>query len=132
MSSEWTRYSIFRLEQTYITLALAGITALLALGILENIQERGLVGNLLEMEHNSAEYLHTLVEALRFSFTCPLRKILADSDSKPEGLPSQVILLCYTGRRLSNFYSHGPDSQHYVTDPDLQYVPVKELLDKVW
>ncbi|KAI0283385.1 nucleophile aminohydrolase [Russula aff. rugulosa BPL654] len=62
-----------------------GITALLALGILESIQEQGLVGNLLEMEHNSAEYLHTLVEAL---------------------------------------------SQHYVTDPDIEYVPVKDLLDK--
>lgn len=61
---------------------------------------------------------------------CPLR-ILADPDSKLEGLPSQVILLRYTGWRLSRLYSHGSDSQHYVTDPDLQYVPVKELLDKV-
>ncbi|KAI0067789.1 gamma-glutamyltranspeptidase [Artomyces pyxidatus] len=45
-----------------------GITALLALGILENIQEIGKVKNLLEMEHNSVEYLHTLVEALRLAF----------------------------------------------------------------
>lgn len=104
----------------------------MALGILENIQEQGLIDNLLKMEHNSAEYLHTLVEALRFSSMCPLR-ILADPDSKLEGLPSQVIiLLCHTGWRLSRLYSHGSDSQHYVTDPDLQYVPVKELLDKVW
>lgn len=42
-----------------------GITALLALGILDNIQELGITKPLLEMEHNSAEYLHTLVEALR-------------------------------------------------------------------
>ncbi len=42
-----------------------GITALLALGILENIQEQGLSKPLLEMEHNSPEYLHTLIEALR-------------------------------------------------------------------
>jgi len=48
-------------------LTLAGITTLLALGILESIQEQGLIGNLLEMEHNSAEYLHTLIEALRFN-----------------------------------------------------------------
>jgi len=48
-------------------LTLAGITTLLALGILESIQEQGLIGNLLDMEHNSAEYLHTLIEALRFS-----------------------------------------------------------------
>lgn len=43
----------------------SGITALLALGILEQIQEQGLAKPLLEMEHNSPEYLHTLIEALR-------------------------------------------------------------------
>lgn len=44
---------------------ITGITALLALGILENIQEQGLSQKLLDMEHNSPEYLHTLIEALR-------------------------------------------------------------------
>jgi gamma-glutamyltranspeptidase/glutathione hydrolase len=48
------------------TMNLAGITALLALGILENIQEMDKVKPLLEMEHNSAEYLHTLIEAMRY------------------------------------------------------------------
>lgn len=47
---------------------MSGITALLALGILDNIQELGLTKPLLEMEHNSAEYLHALVEALRQVF----------------------------------------------------------------
>lgn len=42
-----------------------GITALLALGILDNIQEQQISRPLLEMEHNSAEYLHLLVESLR-------------------------------------------------------------------
>ncbi|KAI0274735.1 gamma-glutamyltranspeptidase [Gloeopeniophorella convolvens] len=68
-----------------------GITALLALGILENMQEQGLAKSLLEMEHNSPEYLHTLVEALRLAFA---------------------------------------DSQYYVTDPDVEHVPVNELLSK--
>ena len=45
-----------------------GLTALLALGILEALQEKGLCRPLLEMEHNSPEYLHTLVEALRLAF----------------------------------------------------------------
>ncbi|OBZ79579.1 putative gamma-glutamyltransferase YwrD [Grifola frondosa] len=45
-----------------------GITALLALGILDHIQEQGKIGSLLEMEHNSAEYLHVLIEALRLAF----------------------------------------------------------------
>jgi hypothetical protein len=63
----------------------------LALGILESIQEQGLIGNLLEMEHNSAEYLHTLVEALRFSLPCLQHAIIADPDRKLEGSPLQVI-----------------------------------------
>ncbi|KAG8822975.1 hypothetical protein FRC19_004888 [Serendipita sp. 401] len=45
-----------------------GITALLALGILEAAQEEGKIRPLLEMEHNSPEYLHALVEALRLAF----------------------------------------------------------------
>ena len=52
----------------YIGDALSGITALMALGILEQVQEQGLSKNLLEMEHNSVEYLHALVEALRSVF----------------------------------------------------------------
>ncbi|KAH8997583.1 gamma-glutamyltranspeptidase [Lactarius akahatsu] len=72
-----------------------GITALIALGILESIQEQGLVGDLLKMDHNSAEYLHTLVEALRLTL-----------------------------------YFAIVDSQYYVTDPDVQHVPVEELLSR--
>ncbi|KXN83920.1 Putative gamma-glutamyltransferase YwrD [Leucoagaricus sp. SymC.cos] len=45
-----------------------GITALIALGILEQIQEQGLIKPLLELEHNSPEYLHALIEALRLAF----------------------------------------------------------------
>ncbi|KAF8846268.1 gamma-glutamyltranspeptidase [Paxillus ammoniavirescens] len=45
-----------------------GITALLALGILEQIQEQGKIKPLQELEHNSPEYLHTLIEALRLAF----------------------------------------------------------------
>jgi len=42
-----------------------GITALIALGILDQMQEQGMTKNLLELEHNSAEYIHALIEALR-------------------------------------------------------------------
>ncbi|KAG8720092.1 hypothetical protein FRC08_001193 [Ceratobasidium sp. 394] len=45
-----------------------GITALMALGILEAAQESGKIKPLLEMEHNSVEYLHSLIEALRLAF----------------------------------------------------------------
>ncbi|TFK30768.1 lincomycin-condensing protein lmbA [Coprinopsis marcescibilis] len=68
-----------------------GITALLALGVVESLQEQGLCRPLDEMEHNSTEYLHTLIEALRIAFA---------------------------------------DSQWYVADPEVEHVPVEELLGK--
>ncbi|KAJ3565458.1 hypothetical protein NP233_g7621 [Leucocoprinus birnbaumii] len=68
-----------------------GITALIGLGILEEMQEQGLTRPLLELEHNSPEYLHALIEALRLAFA---------------------------------------DSRWYVADPDVEHVPVKELLSK--
>ncbi|KAG9314267.1 gamma-glutamyltranspeptidase [Chiua virens] len=45
-----------------------GITALLALGILEQMQVQEKTKSLLELEHNSVEYLHALVEAMRIAF----------------------------------------------------------------
>lgn len=38
----------------------------MALGILEAAQEIGKIKSPLEMEHNSVEYLHSLIEALRY------------------------------------------------------------------
>ncbi|CAG8443379.1 13909_t:CDS:2 [Acaulospora morrowiae] len=45
-----------------------GITALIALGILESLQENGVVKDLGDMKHNSAEYLHAVIESLRLAF----------------------------------------------------------------
>ncbi|RIB23872.1 lincomycin-condensing protein lmbA [Gigaspora rosea] len=45
-----------------------GITALIALGIIQSLQESGKIRNLSEMEHNSAEYLHVIIESLRLAF----------------------------------------------------------------
>jgi hypothetical protein len=59
-----SRLSISETSEAFILVS--GITALLALGILENIQEQGLARSLLEMEHNSAEYLHILIEVMRY------------------------------------------------------------------
>ncbi|KAI8828880.1 gamma-glutamyltranspeptidase [Chytriomyces cf. hyalinus JEL632] len=67
-----------------------GITALIALGILEALQKETST-DFIEKGLNSVEYLHTLIESMRLAFA---------------------------------------DSQHYVTDPDVVHVPVKELLSK--
>jgi hypothetical protein len=55
-----SRFLNHRFPHVRLTSGITGITALLALGILENIQEQGRTKPLLEMEHNSVEYLHTL------------------------------------------------------------------------
>lgn len=44
-----------------------GITALMALGILEALEKKGSV-DFGKLEHNSAAYLHVVIEALRLAF----------------------------------------------------------------
>ncbi|OWZ63408.1 gamma-glutamyltransferase [Cryptococcus neoformans] len=67
-----------------------GITALIALGIIEAVEEiHGI--DVLEIEHNGKLYLHILIESLRLAFA---------------------------------------DTRYYVTDPDVEHVPMKELLSK--
>ncbi|KAJ6621617.1 gamma-glutamyltranspeptidase [Mycena sp. CBHHK59/15] len=65
-----------------------GLTALIALGILENLQEQGTIKPLLEMEHNSPEYLHVLIEALRCVFNS--QRYVADPDA--EHIPVEELL----------------------------------------
>ena len=45
-----------------------GIVALMALGILEELEETGKIPKFAEKDHNCAEYLHAVIEALRISF----------------------------------------------------------------
>ncbi|KAJ7357247.1 gamma-glutamyltranspeptidase [Mycena albidolilacea] len=66
-----------------------GLTALIALGILENLQEQGTIKPLLEMEHNSAEYLHVLIEALRLAFADTQWYV---ADPEAEHVPVETLL----------------------------------------
>ncbi|KAE9377426.1 acylase ACY 1, partial [Stipitochalara longipes BDJ] len=45
-----------------------GIVALIALGILEELEKTGKIPNFREEEHNTAPYLHAVIEALRIAF----------------------------------------------------------------
>ena len=45
-----------------------GIVALMALGILEELEKTGKIRRFAEKDHNCTEYLHALIEALRISF----------------------------------------------------------------
>ncbi|CAO1632872.1 unnamed protein product [Sympodiomycopsis kandeliae] len=45
-----------------------GLTALIALGVIDALQDSGVIPEVNSLEHNSAEYLHILIEALRIAF----------------------------------------------------------------
>lgn len=66
-----------------------GIVALMALGILQELEKQGKIPTFTAAEHNTAPYLHAVIEALRFAFA---------------------------------------DASWYVTDPNVERVPVAELL----
>jgi len=61
----------------------------MALGILDVLQSEGKIKPLSSMEHNSAEYLHTLVESLRIAFS-DTRYYVADQDV--EHVPVEQLL----------------------------------------
>ncbi|KAI6709510.1 gamma-glutamyltranspeptidase [Diplocarpon mali] len=45
-----------------------GIVALIALGILEELEQSGKIARFEDMKHNSAEYIHAIVESLHIAF----------------------------------------------------------------
>jgi gamma-glutamyltranspeptidase / glutathione hydrolase len=62
-----------------------GIVALMALGIISSLQESKRIPPMNEMEHNSAEYLHIIIEALRLAFSDALHHVgdfSSSTDSK--------------------------------------------------
>ncbi|BCR83008.1 gamma-glutamyltransferase family protein [Aspergillus chevalieri] len=68
-----------------------GIVALMALGILEELERTHKIPQFTEDQHNSAEYLHAVIESLRIAFA---------------------------------------DASWWVTDPDVEKVPTKELISQ--
>ena len=68
-----------------------GIIALIALGIIEELERAGKIRKFKEKDHNSPEYLHAVVEALRIAFA---------------------------------------DGNWWVADPDVEKVPIKELISR--
>lgn len=70
-----------------------GIVALMALGILEELERANKIPKFGPEDHNSAPYIHAIVEALRIAFA---------------------------------------DASWWVTDPNVEKVPTKELISKAY
>lgn len=65
-----------------------GITALIALGIIEVLEESGQV-DFSKLEHNSADYLHIVAEALRIAFADTRYYV---TDPQVEHVPTEALL----------------------------------------
>lgn len=65
-----------------------GITALIALGIIESLEESGQV-DFSKIEHNSADYIHIVTEALRIAFADTRYYV---TDPQVEHVPTEALL----------------------------------------
>ena len=66
-----------------------GIVALMALGILEQLEQSGQIPKFTPEQHNSAEYLHAIIESLRIAFADACWYV---TDPDVEKVPQQGLL----------------------------------------
>jgi gamma-glutamyltranspeptidase/glutathione hydrolase len=91
-----------------------GIVALMALGIIEALEESGKIPKFTPEQHNSAEYLHALIESLRIAFADASWYVADPAQSK---VPSAELVskpylasraqLFDPARASSQIYDHG-------------------------
>lgn len=97
-----------------------GIVALMALGIIEALEESGKVPRFREDQHNSVEYLHVLIESLRIAFADASWWVADPNQSK---VPSaELISKKYLAERAKLFdpmkasdkiYDHGSPAHNH-------------------
>jgi gamma-glutamyltranspeptidase / glutathione hydrolase len=84
-----------------------GIVALMALGIIQELQEMGKIPPLSKLGHNSAEYLHIIIESLRMAFADAVYHVTdPDHYSQPEHLLSKAYL--QSRAKLFNLHKQVP------------------------
>ncbi|KAI9749051.1 MAG: hypothetical protein M4579_007022 [Chaenotheca gracillima] len=96
-----------------------GIVALMALGILEQLEKSGKIRQFKESEHNSPDYIHAVVEALRIAFAdaswfvtdpnvvkVPVKEMLS-----PEYLASRAKL--FDPKKASDVLDHGSPAHNH-------------------
>jgi gamma-glutamyltranspeptidase/glutathione hydrolase len=88
-----------------------GIVALMALGIMEELEKAGKIPKFTEAQHNSAEYLHAVIESLRIAFADAAWWV---TDPDVERVPSQGLLAReYLAERAKLFH---PDRAADIMD----------------
>ncbi|KAL2852456.1 nucleophile aminohydrolase [Aspergillus pseudoustus] len=80
-----------------------GIVALIALGILQELEKTGKIPSFTEEQHNSAEYLHAIIESLRIAFADASWWV---TDPDVENVPTKGLLSpAYLAERAKLFDS---------------------------
>jgi gamma-glutamyltranspeptidase/glutathione hydrolase len=81
-----------------------GVTTLMALGIIESLEQYHGV-DFSKIEHNSAEYIHIIGEALRVAFA-DTKYYAADPETNPYPVDLMLNKVCLLmGRRIKNLKS---------------------------
>lgn len=88
-----------------------GIVALMALGILEELEKSGKIPIFTEKDHNSAKYLHTLIETLRIAFADASWYIADPNVSKVPA--AEMISQKYLAERAKLFDSEKSNPEIY-------------------
>ncbi|KAL3470539.1 nucleophile aminohydrolase [Aspergillus californicus] len=99
-----------------------GIVALMALGILQELEKTNKIPSFTESQHNSAEYLHAIIESLRIAFA-DASWWVTDPDAAPDTVPSSSALLSPTylaqrallfdPTRATDILSHGSPAHNH-------------------
>ncbi|KAJ5814765.1 hypothetical protein N7474_006542 [Penicillium riverlandense] len=96
-----------------------GIVALMALGILEELEKAGKIPKFSAEQHNSAEYLHAVIESLRIAFADAAWFV---TDPDVEKVPSQGLLdrdylaeraKLFSPDRASDILDHGSPAHNH-------------------
>ena len=106
-----------------------GIVALMALGILEELEETGKIRKFAEEEHNCTEYLHAVIEALRISFADAAWFV---TDSNAHKVPTEkMISKPYLAERAKLFNPNKASDQPAHGSPahnhsDTEYIAITD------
>lgn len=85
-----------------------GIIALEALAIIRNLEDTGKIPPLDQLQHNSSQYIHIIVEALRYAFADGNEYI---GDASMENIPVNELLgRDYLLKRINRFREDSADS----------------------
>lgn len=96
-----------------------GIVALMALGIIEELERAGKIAKFSESQHNSPEYLHAVIESLRIAFADAAWWV---TDPDAEKVPSQGLLAreylaerakLFSPERAADLLDHGSPAHNH-------------------